>query len=267
MKTLLDIIERSTTFLDSHGVNQARRQAEEVIADALEVKRIDLYLQFERPLTETELASCRDVIVRRAKHEPTAYIAGRVDFAGVCLKVTPDVLIPRPETEILVEKIAKEPLEGVLFDICCGSGAIGIALQKRFPDLKVYMSDLSPEAVAIARENSEGIEVFEGDLLEPFGELKPDYIVCNPPYVTASEYEQLDPEVKWEPKSALVSGETGLEFYERLAQELDCKKGWLEIGTGQGEAVQQIFEKAGWQAHYEADWSGHDRFLTIEKSL
>lgn len=274
MITLLEIIKRSEEYLASRGIARPRREAEEVIADALELKRLDLYLQFDRPVSEKELPALRLAIQRRGAGEPIAYISGKVSFAGISVKVTPAVVIPRPETEILVETIAltllKHSLEKkVLWDMCCGSGCIGLALKARFPQLEVVLSDLSSEALAVAQENGAGsANIKQGNLFDPFAGMKCDFFVCNPPYVTESEYLQLTPEVRHEPKIALVSGPTGLEFYTQIAKELKhyLNPGglaWLEIGSGQGVAVQQLFHAEGWQCHYESDWSGHDRFLYL----
>lgn len=278
MMTLLEIVQRSSAYLKEKGIANPQREAEEVIADALGVKRLDLYLQHDRPLSEQELPGLRKSIQRRSQREPTAYIAGSVMFCGVKLAVTPAVLIPRPETEILVEKIAQTlgqiGTDGkVLWDICCGSGCIGLALKKRFPDLRVILSDLSGDALALAEKNAQanGLDSTfkQGDLFKPFQGLTCDFFVSNPPYIAKGEFTQLSPEVReWEPEMALVSGSTGLEYYHRIAQEL--KKylapqglGWLELGTGQGAHVQNIFTSEGFTCHYESDWSGHDRFFFI----
>ncbi len=268
MKTLLEIIKRSELYLRDKGIERPRREAEEVIADALGMRRLDLYMQFERPLSETELVNLRDPIVRRGNHEPTAYIAGSVQFSDLSIKVTSDVLIPRPETEILVEKIAetlkRKDLEGkILWDMCCGSGCIGHALKKKFPELTVILSDLSEKALAVARQNGEGVTFKQGDLFAPFKGEKCDFFVCNPPYVTDEEYATLTPEVQVEPKMALVGG---LTFYERIAAELSNHinpegMAWFELGSGQGEDVKKIFNGRG---QVENDWSGHTRFFFLE---
>jgi release factor glutamine methyltransferase len=284
MISLMDIIKRSEKYLSQRGVERARREAEEVIADVLGIKRLDLYLQFERPMESLELGKLREAIKRRASRIPVAYIAGHVSFLGARFIVSPDVLIPRPETEILVEKIAQQLEKAArgaaasmdsffqtktLWDMCCGSGCIGLSLKARFPTLNVILSDLSEEALAIAQENARyPVTFLQGDLFTPFTGRQCDYFVCNPPYVSEKDYLSLTEEVKKEPKMALVSGASGYEFYIRIAREL--KKhlkigglGWLELGTGQGEKVKKIFELEGWSCHYEADWAGHDRFLYI----
>jgi release factor glutamine methyltransferase len=280
MKTILDILNLSADFLRQRGIQNPRRQAEELLSDVLGMGRMDLYLEFERPLTEPELDRCRKSLSRRGKREPLQYIHGEVDFYGCRLKVNSHVLIPRQETEILVDKICKElstlPLEGKsLWDLCCGSGCIGIAIKKRFPTLKVALSDLSDEAIQVARQNAQLNEVeadfFQGDLLHPFKGQKVDFVVCNPPYVAAEEYEALEVEVRgYEPKMALVAGKRGIEFYERLAQELPdvlnpAGKVWLEIGHGQGSRVKELFDGSRWKRHeLQADWAGLERFFSLE---
>jgi release factor glutamine methyltransferase len=277
MKTVQEVLSLSHNYLKGKGIHNARRQAEELLSDALNMTRLQIYMDFDRPLTEDEMDRCRDRLSRRSKGEPLQYIRGEVEFHGCSIKVTPAVLIPRQETELLVAMIVKA-LEGkdlsqkILWDVCCGSGYIGIALKKYFPDLQVFLSDISPEALAIARENAErnGVAVtcLEGDLLKPFGDQKADFVVCNPPYVTEGEYPRLDKEVRdYEPRLALVAGPTGVEFYQRLAHDLKGRlavdgKLWLEIGTGQGNTIKQIFENAGWEnGQVEKDWGGHDRFF------
>lgn len=278
MITLLEIIQRSEQYLAAKGIARPRREAEEVIADALAVKRLDLYLQFDRPLSERELPSLRHAIQRRALHEPSAYIAGKVEFAGIAIQVNPSVLIPRAETEILVEKINhflshKNLKNKTLWDLCCGSGCIGLSIKNRFPDLQVILSDLSSDALKVAASNDCWNVIFkQGDLFEPFSGLECDFFVCNPPYISLADYLLLDREVKdWEPKLALIGGQTGLEFYARIAKELKNHLrpegfGWLELGMGQGKEVKKIFESEGWQnCHVETDWSGHDRFFHFNR--
>ncbi len=279
MKSLLEIILLSEGYLKERGIPRARREAEEVIADVLGIKRIDLYLQFDRPLDQKELENCRQSLKRRGKHEPLQYIAGQVLFADIQLKVTPAVLIPRPETEILVEKVSEELKklslkDKVLWDLCTGSGCIGLSLKKRFPELKVILSDISSDALEVARHNALlnqcDVEFLQGDLLTPFVGKKCDFFISNPPYIKESEFASLAPEVRsYEPKQALVSGPSGLEFYQRLAEQLPhyinfFGKVWFEIGTGQGNEVKYFFQNGGWtQCTVEHDWAGHDRFLSL----
>ena len=255
---LLEVIQHSAAFLEKKGIENPKRSAEEVIADAFGKKRLDLYLEFDRPLDQGELAKCREVVKRRATGEPAAYIAGKVEFAGVTIHVDSSVLIPRPETEILIEKMGQ--LEGVVWDVCTGSGAIGIALKKKFPHLTVVMSDIASVELAKknAMQNGVDVEILQGDLLEPFtGQC--DILVSNPPYVI--DYEALSFEVKnFEPRLAL---EGGYSFYERLAlqKERVRKKIWLEIGAKMGPRVIEIFGGGT----VEPDWAGHDRFFFFTK--
>ena len=280
MLTILDVINLSTDYLKKCNIENPRRQAEELISQVLAMSRMDLYLDFSRPLTDDELAKLRSWLKRRGSGEPLQYIQGYVEFLSCRITVNPNVLIPRQETEILCDKIAKilkskSTDNKVLWDLCCGSGAIGIALKKQFPNLHVCSSDICNDALSLAKENAAlnqvDIEFFQGDLFKPFQSKKADFIVCNPPYIKESDYSTLDIEVRnFEPKKALVSGPSGYEFYERLSKDLPSHlnpggRAWFELGTGQGEGVKQLFNSSIWtQSNFEADWSGHDRFFSLE---
>lgn len=280
MHTVLDILKASTSYLEKRDITPARRSAEDLLADSLGMRRLDLYMNFDRPLTEAELQVCRERLKRRGTGEPAAYIQGEVEFYGCQLTVSPAVLIPRPETEILADRLVKQlskenHTDKILWDLCTGSGCLAIAIKKKLPDLQVIASDLSPEALSVARQNAKkndvAIEFKLGDLLTPFSGLSADFLVCNPPYVTEGEYLSLDPQVKdFEPKSALVSGPAGTEIYARLARELPNylnrgAKLWFEIGTGQGTALKEIFRLPPWRhQHLDCDWSGQERFFSLE---
>jgi release factor glutamine methyltransferase len=274
MKTIGDVIKLSSSFLEEKGVVRPRRIAEELLSYVLGLKKMDLYLQYDKPVIETELDAIREGLKRCGKGEPIEYVMGEVDFYGCKIRVDCRALIPRPETEILVDLIAKRIERGVFWDLCTGSGCIGIALKKARPDLDVTLADLSEEALQLAAGNAQlnGVEVdlVQGDLLAPFQGRKADWIVCNPPYVSEGEYQGLDPSVKdFEPRLALVGGERGTEFYERLKRELPPflnPRGqiFFEIGAGQGEAIKQIFGKGG---EVLADWAGHPRFFFLESKV
>lgn len=280
MKTIAEVLSLSSAFLSDKKVDRARRSAEELLAYVLGVKRMDLYLYHDRPLVEAELEKMRSLLKRKASGEPLEQILGEVEFYRCRIFVTPDVLIPRQETEILVDLIAKRIREraettGVLWDLCAGSGCIGLSLKKAFPELSVSLSDICPKALAVARKNAEinqlGVDFRLGDLLEPFFGETADFILCNPPYVPKNEYMALDSGVRhFEPAQALVGGERGTEFYERLACELPpfLKPGaqiFLEIGATQGTAVQEIFNSLPWRrSRLLKDWSGKDRFFFLE---
>jgi release factor glutamine methyltransferase len=275
MKTLSEVLKLSTEFLQKKGVDRARFQVEELLSHVLKLPRIELYMQFDRPLIEQELTELRQAIKRRAEGEPWQYIAGEVEFLGCRIQVNKNVLIPRQETEILADRILNElpkaPVE--IWDVCTGSGCIGIALKKKRPDCKVILSDISPEALAVAKENAErnGVEVefLLGDLLKPF-QGKADIIVSNPPYITEKDYAELDRQVRdWEPKMALEAGPDGLKFYEQFARDLPRflkpnGKVYFEIGAGMGEQLKNLFDPSVWKSVQIAqDWSSHDRFVTL----
>jgi len=280
VKTIGEILKLSTQYLEEQKVSSARLQAEELLADILGCKRLDLYLRFDQPLQEKELTPFREKLRSRVKGEPLGYLLSGADFFHCQLDLSRDVLIPRQETEILISKVAlelkNESLAGKsAWDLCTGSGCLGIALKKQFPDLDVTLSDLSPKALEIAQKNAQkndvNVSFFQGDLLEPFKGKKADFILCNPPYIAEAEHAQLEREVRdFEPKMALVGGLTGLEFYERLARELPRflnggAKIFFEIGTGQGAPVLQLFHEACWtKKRIEKDWAGHDRFFFLE---
>lgn len=280
MKTIAEILALSTTFLAERGVHKPRRSAEELLSSILGAKRMDLYLQHDRPLVENELEAIRPLLKRRAGGEPLEQILGEVEFYHCRLAITPDVLIPRPETEILVDHVAKKLGERLLagktlWDLCTGSGCIGLSLKKAFPDLSVSLSDLCPRALAVAKKNAEinglAVDLRQGDLLEPFFGEKADYILCNPPYVSKQEYEALDPGVRdFEPRGALLGGESGTEFYERIARKLPpfLRPGaqiFFEIGEAQGKKIQEIFSPLPWRrSRLLKDWAGKDRFFFLE---
>jgi release factor glutamine methyltransferase len=261
MKSLGEVLQLSTQFLKEKNVDRPRRMAEELLSHIVHLPRIELYMNFDRPMADPELDLYRSYIVRKAKGEPWQYIVGEVEFYHCRFRVTPAVLIPRPETEILVSKIVETmpgtPLE--VWDICCGSGCIGIALKKARPQWKVTLSDISEEALKIARENAikNGVDVtfLQGDLLEPFRGKKSDILICNPPYVTEEEYAKLD--LAFEPKLALIGGTT---FYDRFSKEKLYGKVFFEIGAGMGPHLLHLFPKG----KVEKDWAGHDRFFCLE---
>jgi release factor glutamine methyltransferase len=280
MKSIGEVLALGAQFLKEKGIEQPRKSVEEMLACCLQCSRLDLYMRFEQPLEEKELEALRNMTKRRAKGEPLQYILGEVEFFDVLLSLSSSVLIPRPETEVLASLIAekldaeKGPL--ILWDVCCGSGAIGLAMKKKFPHFSVSLSDLSKGALEIARCNAEknGVDVafFEGDLFSPFMGKQADLIVCNPPYISEGDYLLIDPSVRdFEPKSALVGGEDGLVFYRRIAQEAFdfLRPGGrlcLEIGHDQGEAVLKIFSQTSWKNPLlKKDWSGKDRFFFIER--
>ena len=258
MRTLGEVLRLSTAHLERHGSPTPRLDAELLVGHALDLGRVELYTGFERPLTDDELAVCRELIARRARREPVAYILGRWGFRGLDLDVDPRVLVPRPETELVVDRclalIAREPGPAIL-DAGTGSGAIALALASELPGAEVWGCDISDEALEVARANAVrlGIEVewARSDLLSGLGGRRFHLVVSNPPYVAASAIDGLEPEVRdWEPRGATVAGDTGLEVIERLvsaAPDALAPGGVLvlEVGAGQAGAVSGMMEAAG----------------------
>ncbi|MCH9620638.1 MAG: Release factor glutamine methyltransferase [Chlamydiia bacterium] len=204
-------------------------------------------------------------------NRPKAYIDGSVEFYDLTLKVDERCLIPRLESELLVERVLKRlPKNGKVLDLCCGSGALGLAIKSQRLDLEVVLVDISKGALEVARQNAKNndllVEFVLGDFLEAIKGQVFDVIICNPPYVTQVEYEELEDSVKgFEPKLALVGGVDGLCFYKKLSAGLkDClsENGLvaLEIGKDQGEAIKKLFGGG----LVEKDYSGHDRFFFKE---
>lgn len=280
MKTLSEVLKLAAQYLKERQDLYPRLHAETLLAHVLRVPRLDLYLQFDRPLEEGELANYRTLLKKKAGGEPVEYLCGEVAFGDCLLSINASVLIPRPETEILLDKIYQRfKKEGALparaWDLCCGSGCLGLGLKKKISGLSVTLSDLSPAALELAQENAKRnglqVECLQGDLLTPFEGQKADWVVCNPPYISEKEWETLHPSVKnFEPKMALCGGEDGLELFRRCSQELPYflnrgAKVFFEIGAGQGEAVQKLFQAECWKKkEVEKDWAGHDRFFFLE---
>jgi release factor glutamine methyltransferase len=258
VRTLGEVLRLSTAHLERHGSPTARLDAELLLGHALGLGRVELYTGFERPLAEGELAECRELIARRAKREPVAYILGRWGFRGLDLDVDRRVLVPRPETELLVDRCLAL-LDGAagpdVLDVGTGSGAIALALASELPGARVVGCDVSGDALDVARANGErlGVEVewVASDMLSGVAGRRFRLVVSNPPYVAAGEIEALEPEVRdWEPRGATVAGETGLEAIERLVAEAPAalEPGGaivLEVGAGQAGAAAALLERAG----------------------
>ncbi len=225
--TILTLLQEATRTLQEAGIVSPRLEAELLLCKILGCRRIDLYLRpspIER-LSAEDNTRFEAWLFRRAAREPLQYITGEVEFCGILLHVSRGVFIPRPETEWLVEaakQIAPAPRR--ILDLCTGSGALAIALARQFPEAEVYASDLSPMALAVARENAKrhpcAISFREGDLFAPFERALFGLIVCNPPYIAEAERPHLQPEVRdYEPAEALYAGEGGIAFYRRLLLE------------------------------------------------
>ncbi len=255
--TVVRLLRWTADYFKGKGIDAGRLEAELLLAKTLDLDRVGLYIHFDRLLTTRELTDFRDKVQRRARHEPVQYILGEVEFWSMMLQVGPQVLIPRADTEVLVEEALQRLGEaGNLLDVGTGSGAIAIAVAHERPAVKVTAIDCSPPALAMARANAERhglaerILFREADLAAlPAGSF--DVVVSNPPYIAEAEWAGLMPEVRdFEPEIALCGGRDGLDAYRHLArQAISMLKpgGWLlvEVGAGQAAAVQELFARGG----------------------
>ena len=257
MLTILESIELSTEYLRKKGIESPRINAESLLASVLNCKRLDLYLAYDKPIIENELIVYRNFIKRRGNFEPLQYITGSVEFYGLIFKVNPSVLIPRPETELLVETILdtyKSNDNLKILDIGSGSGNIAISIAYHLPDSKIIATDISTESLQLAIENAklnsveERIQFLQHDILTgSISNLNEfDIVVSNPPYVSEKDYISLQNEIiKFEPKIAVSDFDDGYKFYKAIASkssQLLKKKGRLffELSGGQRNVVEKI---------------------------
>jgi len=280
MNTIQFVLKKATAFLEKKNIINAKNSAEYLLSNVLKIKKNDLYLHWDKLISEELEKEFNKLIDRRAKKEPLDYIFGEKDFYGCNFVINSNVLIPRQETEILVDLIInsleKENIKNqILFDLCSGSGCIGISLKKKFKHLKVYLSDISKKALNIAKQNAlkNNVKVFlkTGNLLEPFINLKADYVVCNPPYISKEEFEKLDEDVKnFEPKKALIAKDKGLEFYKKIEKNIikflnPKAKLFFEIGYMQKNDILNVFSSKKWKnKKVYKDYSGKNRFFFVE---
>lgn len=283
MLTLLDIVKRTTDFFTKHGIESARLNAELVIAHALGMNRMKIYLQFERPLTEKELEGIRPLVKRRAQREPLAYVLGTAPFGDLTLKVDRRVLVPRPETEQLIE-IIKDTLApdspARILDLGTGSGALALALARVYPESRVTAVDASEDALDLARENAAAAQLDSrvafrrSDWYAALGPDEPfDLIVSNPPYLSEQEWADAAPEVRdHEPKQALVAADAGcadlLSIIAAAPRHL-ASGGWLFLETGidQHPRLLAALAAAGLaDGRSLQDWSERPRFVAARRS-
>lgn len=254
--TTLKVLTWTTGYLAEKGVENARREAEWLLCAATGLDRVGLYLNFDKPMSDEELAAYRALVGRRAKREPLQHILGSQEFDGLSFEVCPAVLIPRHDTETLIEQALQHaPSPRSILDIGTGSGCIAIALAKRVPEATVTAVDLSPEALAVARRNAEqhgvAIEFLHGSFFEPVAGRRFELIVSNPPYITTADLATLQPEVRdHEPNLALDGGADGLDAYRAIIAQATAHLepgGWLlfEVGAGQATDVAALLAQAG----------------------
>jgi release factor glutamine methyltransferase len=279
MITVLEVIKLSTEYLQKKGVESARANAEILLADILKCKRLELYLAFDKPLAEKEVEIYREAIRKRGLRIPLQYIIGNVEFYGLKIFVNENVLIPRPETELLVEQMIKELEVNLILkilDIGVGSGNISIAISKNLPNSNVVGIDVSEEALKIAKQNVQShnlenrIEFKLFDVLKSDVEVlgKFDVIVSNPPYVSENDFNNLEPELKiYEPKIALSDNADGISFYRKII--LSSKillntngKLYFEMGKDQYIDISKMMSDAGFtKIKITKDYSGIERII------
>lgn len=284
--TTTKLLDWMVGYLDKAGVESARLRSEMLLSHILGVQRIMLYI--DSPVAADKLTSLKELVRQAADHKPVEYIIGHTTFYSMTINVSTDTLIPRPETEDVVQH-AIDALRGRgadcrrVLDMCTGSGCIAAAIAKNVPDCSVVATDVSLGALAVAAGNfklckvDQRVTLLEGNMFEPLAGLDNgvfDVIVSNPPYVTAAEYEQLDKNVRdYEPSLALLAGADGLDFYRRIAavapEHLKADGVLvLEIGYQQGDAVSALLKDAGrfTDVKVHKDLTGNDRVITAQKA-
>ena len=278
--TVLEILNRTKVFFEKKGIPDARLDAEYIISHGLQMKsRMDIYLNFEKPLTEAELDVLRQMVARRANREPLQHIIGDTSFRGFIIKCDPRALIPRPETESLVD-MAKEALKGIenpfIVEVGTGTAAISIACAKEIAGAKVLATDISEDALSLARENAEAnslgdtLAFSKGDLLDAVTATdKIDCLIANLPYIPDGEKGKLQPEVdKFDPALALYGGPDGLTLVRKLLQQTEGKLNagapiLLEIGSEQAEVLKNEAANYPWLefSGIHKDYCGNTRFV------
>lgn len=296
--TVLEILNRTKVFFEKKGIPDARLDAEYIISHGLKMKsRMDIYLNFEKPLTDAELDVLRQMVARRANREPLQHIIGDTSFRGFIIKCDKRALVPRPETEMLVD-MAKERLKGVeapfIVEVGTGTAAISIACAKEIAGAKVLATDISEDALSLARENADANELganaegsnltfAQGDLLDALtadaiakaagnADQKIDCLIANLPYIPDGEKGKLQPEVdKFDPALALYGGPDGLDLVRKLLQQTEGKLSagapiLLEIGSEQAEVLKNEAANYPWLefAGIHKDYCGNIRFVSYK---
>ncbi len=259
MPTVVEVLRKSQTWLEQKGSPSARLDAELLLAHALGLERLEVYLQYDKPLTEPELAAIREHIRRRGRREPVATILGEKEFYSLPFKLGPGILVPRPDTESLVEaglQLIPENGECFVADIGAGSGCVGLTLAHHRPDIKLYSVDIEPNAISVIKQNTLAmgltgrVAILHGNLMEPIPQERTiDVVVSNPPYIPSADIDALPPEIsQHEARSALDGGVDGLDVYRALVPSAAARARIgvaMEVGDGQAESVAGLFEEAG----------------------
>lgn len=286
--TIIDFINYSSELLKERKINDARLNIELILCHVLNCNRTDLYLNFDKPLAKVEVKNFKEILLRRLKYEPLQYILGKVSFYGIDFLVNKNVLIPRQETELLVEKILEDIKKSdnkkvSIFEIGTGSGCISIALAKNLElkniDFEIFSIDKSEDSIEVAMQNmmlnkipADSVKFYIKDVFE-IERLKGnfDYIVSNPPYISIDEYKKLDSEVKdYEPDLALTDFNNGLKFFERIfllaSDNKFTGKVFCEIGFDQKDSIEILLKKYSFSGYsFYKDYNSIERILEIKK--
>jgi len=276
--TIGELLKETKDYLVKKGISEPRLSSELLLADILKIKRLDLYLKFDRKVTQDELDRYRDFIKRRIKGEPVQYIIGKTEFFGLSFHIDRSVLIPRPESEFLVEKAIdyfKKRDGGIIIDIGTGSGVIGISVAYYSPNVKAVLSDISEDAIRVASLNAEKLlevgdrfMVNKGDLFEGIEE-KGDIITANLPYLNREQIDNLQKEVRSEPISALYGGEDGLDLIKRLIDEAEERMNEggeliLEFDEAGKKGLEIFLKNKGLEYTLYKDYNNLYRYCIIE---
>ncbi len=280
-RTIRALLQATAPWLEKKGADNGRTEAELLVGHALGMRRLDLYLDLERPLSDAEITRCRELVKRRGTGEPIAYITGKKDFHSISLLVTPDVLIPRPDTETLVEEALKrlpEDVEGVVVDVGTGSGCVILSILQARDGLRGVAVDVSEKALAVAKKNAEALELADrlelrlGDLLAPCGDVKDALlVVSNPPYVIKGSALLHKDVARFEPALALYGrGDDGLGHHRDIllaapALLADGGAVLLEIGADQGPAARQLLRPPWSAVDVVRDLDGHERVVVFSR--
>jgi release factor glutamine methyltransferase len=285
--TIQKLLNWVVEFLTKKGIDSPRLSAELLLSHILGLKRIELYTQFEKIVTKEQLDQLHGLVERASLSEPVAYLVGKTEFYSLELEITPDCMVPRPETELLVERaiefLRTRSGKQLVCDLCTGSGCIAVAITRNYPNCQIIATDICDAALNVATRNiekhqlKERIKLLCGDLFDPIVPQldagKFDLIVCNPPYVSSVEFEKLGKNVKdYEPRLALFAGDEGLDIYRRIVEKVgeflkpDAAL-MMEIGYNQGQAIRQLLEQIRifTEITIEKDFHENDRIVIAKK--
>ena len=271
--TVLELLEKTTRYFADHQVASPRLTIELMLAEMLQKTRMQLYLEFDQPLAEPVMDRLRPLVKRRGEGEPLEYLLGATTFAGHRIALSPDVLIPRPETEILFEEACKsiEPDGLPVIDVGTGSGILAVALARKFPRLEIIAIDISSAALEVARRNADGIEnirFVESNLLDDKSiPARAQMIVANLPYIPSGDIAGLMREVQYEPRLALDGGPDGLDLIRRLIGQSAGRANFLalEFGDGQAQEAKTLCQSAGYALiRVLPDFTHRERILVAQ---